>query len=99
MYLLNVIVISVIGTSVDWEVSLQVGSAGPSHLLPPGWYIEDPRDSILLGNLPINALDEWDVAKLGKLDPSLIPYKQLGMSRALAAPLCLKLEFSCSTVL
>ena len=66
---LNVIVISVIGTSVDWEVSLQVGSAGPSHLLPPGWYIEDPRDSILLGNLPINALDEWDVAKLGKLDP------------------------------
>ena len=66
---LNVIAISVIGTSVDWEVSLQVGSAGPSHLLPPGWYIEDPRDSILLGNLPINALDEWDVAKLGKLDP------------------------------
>ena len=74
---LNVIAISVIGTSVDWEVSLQVGSAGPSHLLPPGWYIEDPRDSILLGNLPINALDEWDVAKLGKLDPLfyLIPYK------------------------
>ena len=72
MYLLNVIVISVIGTSVDWEVSLQVGSAGPSHLLPPGWYIEDPRDSILLGNLPINALDEWDVAKLGKLDPFLL---------------------------
>ena len=99
MYLLNVIVISVIGTSVDWEVSLQVGSAGPSHLLPPGWYIEDPRDSILLGNLPINALDEWDVAKLGKLDPSLIPYKQLGINRALAASLCLKLEFSSSTVL
>ena len=64
---------------MDWEVSLQVGSAGPSHLLPPGWYIEDPRDSILLGNLPINALDEWDVAKLGKLDPFfyLIPYKKL----------------------
>ena len=55
------------GTSVDWEVSLQVGSAGPTHLLPPGWYIEDPRDSILLGHLPINGLDEWDVAKLGKI--------------------------------
>lgn len=46
-------------------MSLQIGSAGPSHSLPPGWYIEDPRESILLGNLPINGLDEWDVAKLG----------------------------------
>ena len=42
------------GTSVDWEVSLQVGSAGPSHAIPPGWYVEDPRDGLLLGNLPIN---------------------------------------------
>ena len=50
---------------MDWEVSLQIGSAGPSHALPPGWYIEDPRESILLGNVPINGLDEWDVAKLG----------------------------------
>ena len=55
-----------IGTSVDWEVSLQVGSSGPSHVLPSGWYIEDPKDGILLGNLPVNALNEWDVAKLGK---------------------------------
>ena len=81
-----------LGTSVDWEVSLQVGSGGPTHALPSGWFIgtlewdfffkidpwfflllnfkffssiEDPQDSILLGNLPINALDEWDVAKLG----------------------------------
>ena len=52
---------------MDWEVSLQLGSAGPTHKLPSGWYIEDPRDSILLGNLPINGLDEWDVAKLGKI--------------------------------
>eukprot|EP00093_Oithona_nana_P014457 14457.XXX_467503_458791_1 [CDS] Oithona nana genome sequencing. len=53
------------GTSVDWEVSLQVGSAGPTHSMPGGWYIEDPADSFLLGNLPINGLDEWDVSKLG----------------------------------
>ena len=55
------------GTSVDWEVSLQVGSAGPSHAIPPGWYVEDPRNGLLLGNLPINALNEWDVTKLGWL--------------------------------
>ena len=53
------------GTSVDWEVSLQVGSAGPSHAIPPGWYIEDPVTGILLGNVPVNSLDEWDVSKLG----------------------------------
>ena len=50
---------------MDWEVSLQVGSAGPTHSMPGGWYIEDPADSFLLGNLPINGLDEWDVSKLG----------------------------------
>ena len=50
---------------MDWEVSLQVGSAGPTHSMPGGWYIEDPVDSFLLGNLPINGLDEWDVSKLG----------------------------------
>ena len=33
--------------------------------MPSGWYIEDPADSFLLGNLPINGLDEWDVSKLG----------------------------------
>ena len=43
-----------------------MGSSGPSHVLPSGWYIEDPKDGILLGNLPVNALNEWDVAKLGK---------------------------------
>ena len=57
--------LNISGTSVDWEVSLQVGSAGPSHAIPPGWYVEDPRDGLLLGNLPINALNEWDVTKLG----------------------------------
>ena len=46
--------LNISGTSVDWEVSLQVGSAGPSHAIPPGWYVEDPRDGLLLGNLPIN---------------------------------------------
>ncbi len=50
---------------MDWEVSLQVGSAGPSQAIPPGWYVEDPRDGLLLGNVPVNALNEWDVAKLG----------------------------------
>ena len=46
---------------------MQVGSAGPSHAIPPGWYVEDPRNGLLLGNLPINALNEWDVTKLGWL--------------------------------
>ena len=44
---------------------LQVGSAGPTHLMPGGWYIEDPVDSFLLGNLPVNSLNEWDISKLG----------------------------------
>ena len=44
---------------------LQVGSAGPTHLMPGGWYIEDPVDSFLLGNLPVNGLNEWDISKLG----------------------------------
>ena len=43
-----------------------MGSSGPSHVLPSGWYIEDPKEGILLGNLPVNTLDEWDVAKLGR---------------------------------
>ena len=64
----------VLGTSVDWEVSLQVTSSGPSHALPPGWYVVDPGtgsdvtgtgSSGLLGNVPVNGLDEWDVNKLG----------------------------------
>ena len=26
------------GTSVDWEISLQLSSAGPTNKVPPGWY-------------------------------------------------------------
>ena len=55
---------------MDWEVSLQVSSSGPSHALPPGWYIVSPDSanegsSGLLGNVPVNGLDEWDINKLG----------------------------------
>ena len=45
---------------------------GPSHALPPGWFVVDPGtgndvsgSSGLLGNVPVNGLDEWDLNKLG----------------------------------
>ena len=60
------------GTSVDWEVSLQLSSTGPSNILPPGWYFMQMEDAVTLrnltslyGNVPINNLNEWSLDKLG----------------------------------
>ena len=58
------------GTTIDWDVSLQVSSPGPSTLVPPGWYVAlDPgrpaHSHTLLSGLTINELDGWDVTKLG----------------------------------
>ena len=59
---------------MDWEVSLQLSSAGPSNRMPPGWYFTQAGDEIwhttsasasLYGNVGINGLDEWSVDKLG----------------------------------
>ena len=61
-----------VGTSVDWEVSLQLSSTGPSNILPPDWYFMEIEDDIslrnttsLYGNVPINNLNEWSLDKLG----------------------------------
>ena len=58
------------GTTIDWDVSLQVSSAGPSTLVPPGWYVSVEQDVSshshnLLAGLEINDLDGWDITKLG----------------------------------
>ena len=58
------------GTTIDWDVSLQVSSSGPSTLVPPGWYVTpDTQTSslshTLMAGLRINDLDGWDVTKLG----------------------------------
>jgi hypothetical protein len=53
------------GTTIDWEVSLQLSSAGPTSSLPPGWYFAPEFSHGLMGNVAVNALDEWDVRKLG----------------------------------
>ena len=56
------------GTTIDWDVSLQVSSPGPSTLVPPGWYVALDTEALshtLLAGLDINPLDGWDVTKLG----------------------------------
>ena len=58
------------GTTIDWDVSLQVSSSGPSTLVPPGWYVSVEQESSshshnLLAGLEINDLDGWDITKLG----------------------------------
>ena len=58
------------GTTIDWDVSLQVSSSGPSTLVPPGWYVSLEPDSpshshTLLAGMEINDLDGWDITKLG----------------------------------
>ena len=53
------------GTTIDWEVSLQLSSAGPSSSVPPGWYMAPDLSHDLFGNVPINGLNEWNVQKLG----------------------------------
>ena len=58
------------GTTIDWDVSLQVSSPGPTTLVPPGWYVTmDPetvsQSHTLLAGLPVNDLDGWDVTRLG----------------------------------
>ncbi|XP_040568877.1 cell fusion protein aff-1 [Lepeophtheirus salmonis] len=53
------------GSSVDWEVSLQMSGAGPSNSVPPGWYMVPEMSHDLFGSIPINRLDEWNIYKLG----------------------------------
>ena len=56
------------GTTIDWDVSLQVSSSGPSTLVPAGWYVSLDTPShthTLLAGLEINDLDGWDITKLG----------------------------------
>ena len=56
------------GSTIDWDVTLQVSSPGPSTLVPAGWYVvpQSQRHSLLAG-LEVNELDSWDVRKLGWL--------------------------------
>ena len=60
------------GISVDWEVSLQLSSTGPSNTMPSGLYFMLNEDGVssanttsLYGNVPINSLNEWSLDKLG----------------------------------
>jgi len=56
------------GTTIDWDVSLQVSSPGPSTLVPPGWYVvpDTPgQQHSLLAGLDVNPLEGWDPAKVG----------------------------------
>ncbi len=50
---------------MDWEVSLQLSSPGPTSAVPPGWYLVPEMSHALYGNVPVNGLDEWDISKLG----------------------------------
>ena len=56
---------------MDWEVSLQLSSTGPSNILPPNWYFMQigadgsSNSTYLYGNVPINNLNEWSLDKLG----------------------------------
>ena len=56
---------------MDWEVSLQLSSTGPSNILPQKWYFMEIGDNAstnatyLYGNVPINNLNEWSLDKLG----------------------------------
>ena len=59
-----------LGTSVDWEVSLQLSSVGPTNTMPPGWYFTPAgqdgwKHPGLFGNVQVNGLNEWNVDKLG----------------------------------
>ena len=76
MYFVSFFILTFLGTAVDWEVSLQLSSTGPSNILPPSWYFmplnndghmlrHNQTQRYLYGNLPINNLNEWDLDKLG----------------------------------
>ena len=58
------------GAAIDWYLSLQVSTPGPTTLAPPGWYVvpgtTSHRNSLLTA-LNVNGLDEWDINKLGWL--------------------------------
>ena len=59
----------------DFDLRLQVSSSGPSSSIPAGWYSSSSSSSSfednnkngeeLLGNVPVNELNEWNVNKLG----------------------------------
>lgn len=58
------------GTAIDWHISLQVSTPGPTTLVPAGWYVATTEPSHrhdLLAGLPVNTLSGWDVSKLGWL--------------------------------
>ena len=89
LYFVSFFILTFLGTAVDWEVSLQLSSTGPSNILPPSWYfmplnddghmlIHNQTQPYLYGNLPINNLNEWDLDKLGWYKTS----KRRGMNMA-----------------
>jgi len=58
------------GSTIDWDVTLQVSSPGPTTLVPSGWYVVPDHPShkhTLLPGLDVNGLDGWDIHKLGWL--------------------------------
>ena len=55
------------GASLDWYVSIVIGSGGPSTRLSPGWYVSTDRGhrSTLLSGVSVNSIDTWDVSRHG----------------------------------
>ena len=55
-----------VGTALDWYMTLHLSSPGPASVLTPGWYVT-PADSHdrLIGGVDLNDLNTWDVDRLG----------------------------------
>ena len=54
------------GSVIDWDVTLQVSSPGPTALAPSGWYVVKPgQKHSLVAGLEVNGLNGWDVTRLG----------------------------------
>ena len=62
--------LSISGAAIDWYISLQLSTPGPTTLVPPSWYVVPDhaghRHRLLTG-LHVNGLDGWDINKLGWL--------------------------------
>lgn len=58
------------GTTVDWDVSLQVSTSGPTNMVPMGWYVVKGQNTLIAG-VEVNSLNGWDLDKFGwlKTDP------------------------------
>ena len=70
LFCLILIVNIYLGAAIDWYISLQVSSPGPTTLVPSGWYVVPDHPShrhTLLAGLDVNGLDGWDIHKLGWL--------------------------------